>query len=168
MQTISYPGRELDDRARRDEEHRDLVETLRAFVRGVHDIQAVGVSTLNNKRPDLASINRNGIVYIWEVKTRFASYERRLTWEKYATSCNYLMMVYPLHTDLYNWLPQSWVPTHPSAARCGALLLDGCDHNLHWPPVLLTPDPTSLLHLTQSILRLRGSTLPTTSAAASS
>lgn len=152
----------------RDPQHRALVAELLVFLaKGQHRF-AVGTSTTDGKRPDVASINTYGQVVIWEIKTRWRSQELEQAWNKYRLSCHMLYMVYPLGTDLTAWLTPSYLPTHPSKDAAGALLLGAPNWFLPQPPKPLRPDPVALCHLMQSVLRLHGSRPQNTSAAAPS
>jgi len=150
----------------RNTAHRQLVDELVAFLGGTGHRFAVGTTTINGKRPDVASINTAGQLVIWEAKTRFIALERRQAWDKYHASCDLLVLVYPGTVDLTAWDLPSFIPTHPCVARVGALLLSGQHWLLKQPPLQLRQVPAALLQITQSVLRKAGSTRRNTSAAA--
>jgi hypothetical protein len=148
----------LDRHAGRNAAHDELVHHLYRAVRAAGHLAAVGCSTLTGKRPDLASINRAGELVLWEAKTRFEQHERQQAWTKYHRDCHWLFMVYPMGTDLFNWSPATWLPTPPSSRYCGAMLVDDKTFKFERAPQALMPEPTEVIHLTQSVLRLHGST----------
>lgn len=125
---------------------------------------ACNAVTLSGKRPDAVSLGPQGELIVWELKTRYYTFERTQAWEKYSTSCNRLIMVYPPSIDLSWWHRPSWLPADPRAGRCGAVACCAASCAvLQWPHAL-TPDPASLVHLTQQLLRKGSWRPPTTNA----
>jgi hypothetical protein len=163
--TLSPSSGPAETRAR-DQEHFDLLETLRAYVTLRGHANATGLRCLNGKRPDLVSLDPSGHLIVWEVKTRYVALERHLSWQKYHTSAHRLVMVYPAGLDLSSWDLATWLPRHRSADDCGALLLSETQVCRFAPGRLLNPEPTAHCHLTGALIRKSGYPLPSTSAPA--
>lgn len=137
----------------RNTAHRDLVALLRDSAILADRLVALDAVTLSGKRPDAVSLDSNGELIVWEVKTRYSTFERTQAWNRYGQSCDRLIMVYPPTIDLSWWHRPSWLPADPLARRCGAVVCSAVSCEvLQWPQRTI-PDPASLMHLTQQLLR---------------
>jgi hypothetical protein len=67
-------------------------------------------------------------------------------------------MVYPFETDLFNWSPATWGLEPVSSRFCGAILVSPTAFRIEREARSLTPEPNEMMHLTNSVLRLHGST----------
>jgi hypothetical protein len=147
-----------DQPAGRNHAHEALVIDLYRAVRAAGHQAATACVTLHGKRPDLCSISRSGDLVIWEAKTRYTQHERMQAWLKYHRHCHRLFMVYPFETDLFNWSPATWGLAPVSSRFCGAILVSPTAFRIEREARSLTPEPNEMMHLTNSVLRLHGST----------
>jgi len=137
-------------------DHRAACRALLHDLGVMGHVAAMGLSTIEGKRPDVISIDTLGNLIAWEVKTRFLASERQSAWRKYATSADMLIMVYPATVDLTAWHRPGWLPPDPTSRDCGALLWSSPRWWLPHVPRLLNPIPRHRDFLTQQLRPIIG------------
>jgi DNA repair protein MmcB-like len=136
--------------------HQALVAIVYQHAKQRMQAVALGTSTRNRKRPDVAAVTHCGELVVWEIKTVCRFYEVEQAWAKYRSSCHRLILVYPAETFLSDWTASNGLLHRLSRERVGVMVWRARVLVTEQEPTRLTPAAADLEHLRRSVISHAG------------